>query len=124
MICETGLWRFIDRRIRNMGLAAGEAVPEYFIAVIGSYHQIIELGQDTAVLVNLKLDIPYTAQLILDSGNNKFETSKLDYEHLTYARHQFFQDQINVTTNNYGIDFIAYQLEFIRISPNKPVLNN
>jgi hypothetical protein len=121
MINETGLWRLIDERIRYMGLAPGEYDLQAFYVDIVSYHQIIELGQDTVVLVSSELDIPYTAQIILDGGNNKLETSKSDFEKLTYAGYQFFQDQINITTSNYGTDFTPYRLEFIRISPNKRI---
>jgi len=116
---ETGLWRLIDQRIRNMGFAQGEVEIQPFCVDVNSYFQIIELGQDTVVLVNTELDIPYTAQIILDGGNNKLETSKSDYEKLAYAGYQFFQDLINVTTSNYGTDFTPYRLEFIRISPLK-----
>jgi len=116
---ETGLWRLIDQRIRNMGFAQGEVEIQPFCVDINSYYQTIELGQDTVVLVNTELDIPYTAQVILDGGNNKLETSKSDYEKLAYAGYQFFQDLITVTTSNYGIDFTPYRLEFIRISPIK-----
>ena len=118
---ETGLWRLIDQRIRNMGFSSGEVDIQAFYVDIVSYHQIIELGQDTVVLVNTELDIPYTAQVILDGGNNKLETSKSDYEKLSYANYQFFQDLINVTTSNYGIDFTPYRLEFIRICPQKRI---
>jgi len=116
---ETGLWRLIDQRIRNMGFAQGEVEIQPFCVDVNSYFQIIELWQDTVVLVNTELDIPYTAQIILDGGNNKLETSKSDYEKLAYAGYQFFQDLINVTTSNYGTDFTPYRLEFIRISPLK-----
>ena len=122
MINETGLWRLIDERIRYMRLASDEFDIQAFYVDIVSYHQTIELGQDTVVLVNSELDIPYTAQVILDGGNNKLETSKSDYEKLTYSGFQFFQDQISVTTSNYGIDFTPYRLEFIRISPNKRII--
>ena len=115
---EIGLWRLIDERIRNMGFAIHDVELQAYCVDIVSYFQIITLGQDTVVLVNSELDIPYTAQIILDGGNNKLETSKSDYEKLSYANYQFFQDQINVTTSNYGIDFTPYRLEFIRISPN------
>ena len=118
---ETGLWRLIDERIRYMGLTPDEYDLQAFCVDVVSYHQTIELGQDTVVLVNTELDIPYTAQVILDAGNNKLETSKSDYEKLSYTQFQFFQDQINVTTSNYGIDFTPYRLEFIRISPNKRI---
>ena len=118
-INETGLWRLIDQRIRNMGFTHEEVDIQAFYVDIVSYHQTIELGQDTVVLVNTEIDIPYTAQVILDGGNNKLETSKSDYEKLSYSGFQFFQDQISVTTSNYGIDFTPYRLEFIRISPNK-----
>jgi len=109
----------IDQRIRNMGFAQGEVEIQPFCVDVNSYYQIIELGQDTVVLVNTELDIPYTAQIILDGGNNKLETSKSDYEKLAYAGYRFFQDLITVTTSNYGIDFTPYRLEFIRISPLK-----
>jgi hypothetical protein len=118
---EIGLWRLIDERIRYMGLAPDEFDLQAYCVDIVSYHQTIPLGQDTAVLVSTELDIPYTAQVILDGGNNKLETSKSDYEKLSYAGYQFFQDQISVTTSNFGIDFTPYRLEFIRISPNKTV---
>ena len=116
---ETGLWRLIDQRIKNMGFILNDVDIQAFYVDVVSYHQIIELGQDTVVLVNTELDIPYTAQIILDGGNNKLETSKSDYEKLSYSHYQFFQDQINVTTSNYGIDFTPYRLEFIRVSPLK-----
>ena len=114
---EIGLWRLIDQRVRNMGFAPHEVEFETEFVDINSYYQIIELGQDTVVLINIEFDIPYTAQVILDGGNNKLETSKSDYEKLTYAGYQFFQDQINITTNNYGTDFTPYRIEFLRISP-------
>jgi hypothetical protein len=60
-INEIGLWRLIDERIRNMGLAQNEYDLQAFCVDIISYHQIIELGQDTVVLVNSEIDIPYTA---------------------------------------------------------------
>jgi hypothetical protein len=122
MINEIGLWRLIDERIRYMGLKTPDEYDlQAFCVDIVSYHQTIELGQDTVVLVNSELDIPYTAQVILDAGNNKLETSKSDYEKLSYSQFQFFQDQIKVTTGNYGIDFTPYRLEFIRISPMKRI---
>jgi hypothetical protein len=115
---ETGLWRLIDERIRNMGFAPNDVDLQAFSVDITSYYQIIELEQDTVVLVNTELDVPYTAQIILDGGNNQMETSKEDYEKLSYAQYQFFEDRIVVTTSNYGIDFTPYRLEFIRIAPN------
>ena len=121
VVNEIGLWRLIDQRIRNMGFTSGDVEIQAFCVDINSYYQTIELGQDTVVLVNTELDIPYTAQIILDGGNNKLETSKSDYEKLAYAGYQFFQDLINVTTSNYGIDFTPYRLEFIRISPIKQI---
>jgi len=122
IVNETGLWRLIDQRIRNMGFASDEVEIQAFCVDVNSYYQIIKLGQDAVVLVNIELDVPYTAQIILDGGNNKLETSKSDYEKLSYAGYQFFQDQINVTTSNYGIDFTPYRLEFIRISPKKQII--
>ena len=119
VVNETGLWRLIDQRIRNMGFAQSDVEIQAFYVDVNSYYQTIELGQDTVVLVNTELDIPYTAQVILDGGNNKLETSKSDYEKLSYVGYQFFEDLINVTTCNYGTDFTPYRLEFIRISPLK-----
>ena len=121
---EIGLWRLIDQRVRNMGFAPHDVEFETEFVDSNSYYQIIELGQDTVVLINIEFDIPYTAQVILDGGNNKLETSKSDYEKLTYAGYQFFQDQINVTTNNYGTDFTPYRIEFLRISPIKIFQNS
>jgi hypothetical protein len=118
-INETGLWRLIDERIRNMGFLPGEVDLQPFCVDVVSYHQTVDLGQNTVVLVNSELDIPYTAQMLLDSGNNQMETSKEDYEKLSYARYQFFEDRIDVTTSNYGTDFTPYRLEFIRIAPNR-----
>ena len=118
MINETGLWRLIDERIRNMGFIRDEVDIQAFCVDVTSYYIEIKLGQDTVVLVSPTIDIPYTAQLIIEGGNNKLETSKEDYEKLAYAGYQFFQDQINITTSNYGVDFVPYRLEFIRISPS------
>jgi hypothetical protein len=119
MVNETGLWRLIDERIRNMGFLPHEVDLQSFCVDIVSYHQTIDLEQNTVVLVNSELDIPYTAQMILVSGNNSLETSKEDYEKLSYAQYQFFEDRIDVTTSNYGTDFTPYRLEFIRIAPNR-----
>ena len=118
MINETGLWRLIDERIRNMGFIRDEVDIQAFCVDVTSYYIEIKLGQDTVVLVSPTIDIPYTAQLIIEGGNNKLETSKEDYEKLAYAGYQFFQDQINITTSNYGENFVPYRLEFIRISPS------
>ena len=119
---ETGIWKLIEQRIRYMGLTADEVNLQAFSVDVRSTNQTVELGQDTVVLVNAELDIPYTAQVILDSGNNKMETSKSDYENLSYMRHQFFQDRIAIATINYGISFTPYRLEFIRISPQKKMV--
>ena len=116
---EQGLWKLIEQRIRYMGLTANEVNLQSFFVDVKSTTQNEELGQDTVVLVNSELDIPYTAQVIIDSGNNKLETSKADYESQSYVRHQFFQDRITITTANYGVYFTPYRLEFIRISPQK-----
>ena len=119
LINEQGIWRMIEQRIRYMGLTAEEVNLQPFHINIRSTNQTEELGQDTVVLVNQELDVPYTAQIIIDAGNNKLETSKKDYENLSYSGNQFFQDRITIITSNYGIDFTPYRLEFIRISPNK-----
>jgi len=123
LINETGLWRMIDQRIRYMGLTADEVNLQAFYVNVRSTDEAVELGQDTVVLVNAELDLPYTAQVIIEGGNNKLETSKSDYEKLSYAGYQFFQDRITVLTSNFGMDFTPYRLEFIRISPN-PKPNN
>jgi len=116
---EVGIWNLIEQRIRYMGLTKEEVNLQAYYVNIRFTVQTIELEQDTVVLVNSGLDIPYTAQVILDSGNNKLETSKADYENLSYSRHQFFQDRVTISTINYGMIFTPYRLEFIRISPNK-----
>jgi len=116
---EQGLWILIQQRIRDMGLTANEVNLQSFYVDVKSTNETVPLGQDTVILVNSELDIPYTAQVIIDSGNNKLETSKSDYENLSYVRHQFFQDRITITTSNYGTYFTPYRLEFIRISPQK-----
>lgn len=85
--------------------------------IVSSEHTI-DLEQDTWVLVSSELDVPYTAQIILTSGNMMMETSKSDYEKQSYAQYQFFRNRLTVVTKNYGIRFIPYRLEFIRISPN------
>jgi len=121
---ETGLWRLIDQCIRRMNLSDGEYTLYSKVVEIESYHQTIDLRQDTAVLVNIEFDIPYTAQVILDSGNNIMETSKSDYEKLAYAGYQIFQDQITVKTANYGESFTPYRIEFLCISPNKVFHNS
>ena len=118
MINEIGLWRLIDERIKNMGFTREEVDIQAFCVDVTSYYVEEKLKQDTVVLVSPTIDIPYTAQLIIEGGNNKLDTSKEDYEKLAYAGYQFFQDQINITTSNYGLDFVPYRLEFIRISPN------
>ena len=122
LLNELGLWRMIDQRIRQMGFSAEDVCLTAYYVDINSSYQIIELDQDTVVLVNSELDLPYTAQVIIDAGNNKLETSKLGYEKLSYAGYQFFEERMTVATSNYGIDFTPYRLEFIRISPNKQIL--
>jgi len=121
---ETGLWKLIEQRIRYMELTSNEVNLQAFYVEVRSNNQSVELGQDTVILVNAELDVPYTAQVIIDSGNNKLETSKLDYEKLSYVRHHFFQDRITISTSNYGLYFTPYRLEFIRISPQKKIVKD
>ena len=117
---EQGLWKLIDQRIRAMGLTYEDVNIHAFYVNVRSTNQTEELGQDTVVLVNEEIDVPYTAQVIIDGGDaNKLETSKEDYEKLSYAGNQFFQDRITILTANYGLVFVPYRLEFLRISPNK-----
>lgn len=114
---EIGLWRLIDERIRYMNLSINEVDIQSWYVDVNSFYQEEQLGQDTAVLISPEIDIPFTAQLILDAGNNKLVTSKEDYEKLVYAGFQFFQDQLNITVSNYGTDFVPFRLEFLKIIP-------
>lgn len=116
-INEIGLWRMIDERIRYMNLNINEVDIQSWYVDVNSFYQEEQLGQDTAVLISPEIDMPYTAQLILDAGNNKLVTSKEDYEKLVYAGFQFFQDQLNITVSNYGTDFVPFRLEFLKIIP-------
>lgn len=116
-INEIGLWRMIDERIRYMNLTADKVDIQSWYVDVNSFYQEEQLNQDTAVLISPEIDIPYTAQLILDAGNNKLVTSKEDYEKLIYAGFQFFQDQLNITLTNYGTDFVPFRLEFLKIIP-------
>lgn len=116
-INEIGLWRIIDERIRYMNLNINEVDIQSWYVDVNSFYQEEQLGQDTAVLISPEIDIPYTAQLILDAGNNKLVTSKEDYEKSVYAGFQFFQDQLSITVSNYGTDFVPFRLEFLKIIP-------
>lgn len=107
----------IDERIRYMNLTVHEVDIQSWYVDVNSFYQEEQLGQDTAVLINPEIDIPYTAQLILDAGNNKLVTSKEDYEKMVYAGFQFFQDQLSITVSNYGTDFVPFRLEFLKIIP-------
>lgn len=116
-INEIGLWRIIDERIRYMNLNINEVDIQSWYVDVNSFYQEEQLGQDTAVLISPEIDIPYTAQLILDAGNNKLVTSKEDYEKSVYTGFQFFQDQLSITVSNYGTDFVPFRLEFLKIIP-------
>ena len=115
---EIVLSRMIDQRIRGMKLTPEQVNINAFYVDVRSPNQTEELGQDTIVLVNSQLDVPYTAQIIIQGGNNKLITSKKDYENLSYSGYQFFQERITILTKNYGVTFTPYRLEFVRISPN------
>ncbi len=116
-INEIGLWRFIDERIRYMGFTRDKVDIQAWTVDIMSYYQEIDLEQNTVVLVSPVIDIPYTAQLIITGGNNEIVTSKEDYEKLTYANFQFFEDLIKITVKNYGLNFVPFRLEFLKLIP-------
>jgi hypothetical protein len=114
---EVGLWRLIDERIRYMGLTREQVDFQTRLVDVVTDHQTIQMNQNTVVLVNETLDIPYTAQIIISGGNNILVTSKCDFENLGYAGNQFFEDAVDVSTNNYGEAFTPFRLEFIQIIP-------
>ncbi|GHT78396.1 hypothetical protein FACS189464_1760 [Bacteroidia bacterium] len=114
---EVGLWRLIDERILYMGLTRNEADIQSLVVDVVTPIQTIQLKQNTVVLVNETLDIPYTAQLVIAGGNNILVTSKCDYENTGYAGYQFFEDAIDVSVINYGVSYTPFRLEFIQIIP-------
>jgi hypothetical protein len=114
---ETGLWRMIDERIRYMDMTPEQVDVQPLLVDVMFDRFRMELGQNTAVLVNIDMDVPATAQLIIDSGNNMLVTSRRDYEKLTYAGYRFFEDAIEVSLNNYGEKFTPFRLEFLQIIP-------
>ena len=65
MINETGLWRLIDERIRNMGFTRDEVDLQAFYIDVTSYYKEVKLGQDTIVLVSPTIDIPFRCRCSL-----------------------------------------------------------
>jgi len=55
-------------------------------------------------------------------------TSKIEYANFEGYKSQVFSGNITIELKNFGLNFIPYQLEFIKITPLikkcKPIKNN
>ncbi len=109
------LQSLIKQKLQVMGFEKYHAEP--FLIPLDQPEKDIVLKNDFLFLNNYLLDIPVTATLQLQSSDNLFITSKIDYETLMDYRYQCFSEQLNITLENYGLSFIPFRLEFIKVTP-------
>ena len=105
----------IDKFVQRRG------IKDYYIdssvVRIETPNQIIDLGDDIYWLTNQTIDAPQTARIELFAPNQYKETSKTDFEKLNLSNSVPFMDYMIVDTKNYGITFVPYTLEFLRVIP-------
>jgi hypothetical protein len=77
-----------------------------------------EFHNEVLVFVSNVIDLPLTARVRIVSADENFVTSPEELKNMVYAKHRFFSNQVEITTENYGTTFIGYRLEFLRIKPD------
>jgi hypothetical protein len=76
-----------------------------------------EFHNEILVFVSNIIDLPITSRVKMVSPDGNFVTSPEELKNMVYAKHRFFSNQLEVTTENYGTIFTGYRLEFLRIKP-------
>jgi len=93
---------------------------EPFLLEISEPKININTKNDILILSNDKIDIPLTAKLIINSDDNVLITSKAEFNEWQDYKNQRFTKNISIELQNYGVNFIPFQLEFMRIIPIPP----
>lgn len=76
-----------------------------------------EFHNEILVFVSNVIDLPIISRVKLVSADGNFVTSPEELKNMVYAKHRFFSNQLEVTTENFGLVFTGYRLEFLRIKP-------
>ena len=106
----------IERRVKRE-MKADSFDFEMVTYICDSDSERFELSGDLLYLQNDMLDIPAAAMLTIQSSDNLFTTSKIDFE-TQQNKHLFtsFRDYIEVSLNNYET-FVQFELIFLKITP-------
>ncbi|PLX10316.1 MAG: hypothetical protein C0594_05120 [Marinilabiliales bacterium] len=107
----------IRQKMKDLGFDQFRIDP--FMVVVDKDSKTLKLGNSYLFLCNKNLDIPITALLELQSEENIYVTSKADFENQNSYRYQCFSQWLKITIENYGITYIPFQLEFIKVTPIK-----
>jgi hypothetical protein len=106
----------IERRIKKEVLAK-DYFAETVLMRIESPLLNTMLDNSIYFLINESLDIPITAKVIITSPDAFFSTSKSEYAIMQSHNNQSFRNKLKVETKNYGVEFIPYTLEFLKVTP-------
>ncbi len=90
---------------------------------ITSPYQYIGLDKYLYLFVSDKVDTPaLPTRVDLQSPDNLYQFTKTTLENTTYAKYQFFSDELIVNVRNYGSDkeseFVPFMLEFLKVIPD------
>lgn len=87
------------------------------ILMIESPKEIIDIGNAFYFLSNRNLsDLDESSRLRIRSSDNSLTTSKIDFENLSFSKHECFRDYLEVSILNYA-KFTPFKLEFLKVQP-------
>lgn len=107
----------IERRVKTEMLADDYYI-EPVLVEVDTENKQINLGTSIYFLINESLSIPVVSKLRLESPDNYFITSPVEFELLKHHKVQSFRNNINIKLSNYGT-FTPFVLEFLKVTPLK-----
>lgn len=119
MPSELFINRIIDQKLRDLKLSLRNVRVDALLVTIDSPAYRFDFFNEIYLLANDNIDQPLSAKVVIESSDNLAEFTPASMGTTNFAKYQFFNDYIQVTTTNYGADFVPFTLEFIRLTPIK-----
>jgi len=109
------LQREIDRRVKDE-IGATDYYAEPVMLRVDTPKFRKQLEGSLYFLVSEKLSVPVASRIIIESPDNIFSSSQMDFEQLNTTRLQSFRNNLSIKLENYGT-FVPYTLEFLKVTP-------
>lgn len=106
----------IERRVKEE-VGADKYFSETVVLKIETGKVEFQLENAIYFLISKSIDTELTARISISSPDNFFPTSKKDYDNYSAHNIQSFRNKLKVITDNNGLPFTDYVLEFLKVTP-------